>query len=150
MPAAGQGASPANAASAAEELRLRIRNDLEELVRVNEAADEVLGRLGVGERTAYATHLALEELLSNVIRHGYPQGGRHEIELVMRVSAQSVELRIEDDGRPFDPLRAPAPELDLPLAERPVGGLGIHLVRGMVSEMRYERRGERNVLWVRI
>jgi anti-sigma regulatory factor (Ser/Thr protein kinase) len=133
-----------------EELRLTIPNDLRELVRVNAAANEILDRHGIGERTAYATNLALEELVSNVIRHGYPEGGRHDIELALRVTAAGIELRIEDDGRAFDPLKAPAPELHVPLAERKIGGLGIHLVRRFAREMRYERRGERNVLWVRI
>jgi anti-sigma regulatory factor (Ser/Thr protein kinase) len=133
-----------------DEIRLTIPNDLHELERVNTAANELLDRCGVGERTAYATNLALEELLSNVIRHGYPEGGRHEIELVLRVAVSGVELRIEDDGRAFDPLKAPTPELGVPLAERKVGGLGIHLVRSFVTEMHYERRGERNVLWLRV
>ena len=133
-----------------EELRITIRNDLGELARVNELANGLLTRCGAGEKVVYATQLALEEVLSNVIRHGYPAIGRHEIALVLRTDEGGVELEVVDDGREFDPTAAPEAELDVPLAERRAGGLGIHLLRAYVSEVRYERLGGRNVLRVRI
>ncbi|MEI9479990.1 MAG: ATP-binding protein, partial [Deltaproteobacteria bacterium] len=57
-----------------------------------------------------------------------------------------VSLTVQDDGRPFDPLYAQAPDIHSPLAERPVGGLGIYIVRKMMDEVRYEHRGGRNIL----
>lgn len=142
--------TPAGETNMHEELRLTIRNDLGELARVNELATELLERRGVAPRAVYATSLALEEVLSNVIRHGYQDGDAHEIALVLRVGGGGIELQVEDDGREFDPVTAPEPELDLPLAERRAGGLGIHLLRAFVSEIRYERLGDRNFLWLRI
>lgn len=132
------------------DLRLTIQNDLGELARVHELANAVLVRRGVGEAVVYATQLALEEVLSNVIRHGFQDGARHEITLVLRVGEGGVELQINDDGSEFNPMTAPKPKLDLPLALRPVGGMGIHLLRAFTREIRYERRGERNALSVRI
>lgn len=133
-----------------EERQLTIRNDLEELARVYEFANEILERHGAEEKIVYATHLALEEVLSNVIRHGYQDGNRHEIEVTLRMARGVVELLIVDDGREFDPVQAPDPRIDVPLAQRQEGGLGIHLLRAFVSEMRYERLGDRNSLWIRI
>lgn len=101
------------------------------------------------QRVAYVTELALEEVLSNGIRHGHAQGGRHEIALVLRVGDR-VELEVVDDGLEFDPTRAPDAELEVPLAERRVGGLGIQLVRVYASELHYERREGRDFLWLRI
>jgi anti-sigma regulatory factor (Ser/Thr protein kinase) len=132
------------------ELRLTIRNDLAELARVNELASELLERRGTAERVVYATQIALEEVLSNVIRHGYEDGERHEIALALRVADHGVELEVVDDGRQFDPLSARGADLDLPLAERRVGGLGIQLLRSFTRALRYERVRDRNVLWVRI
>jgi len=132
------------------ELRLTIQNDLAELTRVNESANEILQRSGADEQLVYATQLALEEVLSNVIRHGYPDSNRHEIALTLRAGAGRIELEIADDGREFDPTTAPEAELDLPLAERRAGGLGIHLVRAFVREIHYERRRGRNLLRLRI
>lgn len=133
-----------------EELHLTIENDLGELARVNELANELLERSGVAQEAVYATNLALEEVLTNVIRHGYRDGKRHEIAVVMRVHEAGVELEVVDDGREFDPVTAPEVEVHLPLAHRRVGGLGIHLLRAFVSEIRYERLGGRNSLWLRI
>jgi anti-sigma regulatory factor (Ser/Thr protein kinase) len=132
------------------ELRLTLRNDLAELARVNERATELLVRRGLPGSTVYATQLALEEVLSNVIRYGYADDRRHEIAVSMRVNARDVQIQIVDDGRAFNPLDAPEAVLDVSLAERRVGGLGIHLLRRFVRELRYERLGDRNSLWLRI
>lgn len=134
----------------ADELRLVIRNDLREISRANDAATALLLRRGVRAPVIYAVQLALEEALSNVVRHAYADGDRHEIGIAMRSGAREVEIEIVDDGRAFDPVSAPEPDLEQPLAERRDGGLGIHLLRAYVREMEYERRGVRNVLRLRI
>ena len=133
-----------------EELHLTIPNDLRELTRVNQLANSLLERRGVAQETVYATNVALEEVLSNVIRHAFEDRALHEISLQVRVSENGVELRFVDDGRQFDPLSAPAVDIRAPLEERTVGGLGIHLLRSLVSEIRYERSGGRNHLQLRI
>ncbi len=132
------------------ELRLTIPNDLRELSRVNAQASALLEQHGVAATALYATQLALEELLSNVIRHGYADNRRHDIALSIWVRESGVELEVVDDGREFNPVLAPDVALDVPLAERRVGGLGIHLLRRFVREIRYERRENRNCLWLRV
>jgi anti-sigma regulatory factor (Ser/Thr protein kinase) len=132
-----------------QELRVTLENDLGELGRVNDLATDLLERHGFDDELIYAAQLALEECLSNVIRHGFEDRRRHEISLVLRVG-DGVEIQIEDDGREFDPLKAARPALDRPLAERRVGGLGIHLLRKYTREIRYARSEDRNRLWVRI
>ena len=132
------------------ELRLTVPNDLRELPRVNDLATGILERIGVAGDVVYSAQLAIEEVLSNVIRHGYRDGGRHEIDLVLRADRQGVELEVADDGRAFDPVAAPEPELDLPLSERRIGGLGIHLLRAFTRGIRYKRTEDRNVLWLQI
>lgn len=133
-----------------EDLALTIRNDLEELGRVWDVASELLARHAVEPKVAYSTHLALEEVLSNVIRHAWHDHGPHEIEVRFRVGTGRVELEVVDDGQEFNPLSAPDPNFEVPLAQRKVGGLGIHLLRKFVREMRYERIGGRNSFWLRI
>ena len=133
-----------------QEIRLKLRNDLRELARVNQLASEFLGRENLSEETVYATHLALEEILSNVIRHGYDAPGKHEISVCLRLEKGQVHLQVEDDGREFDPLSAPEVDVGVPLEERRVGGLGIHLLRKVASEIRYSRADGRNQLRVRI
>ena len=132
------------------ELRLTLPNDLRELARVNELAHAFLERHMLAPKTLYTTSLAIEEVLSNVIRHGYQDADRHEISLCLRIDQGSVELLVEDDGREFDPSSAPEVDLLAPLEERRAGGLGIHLLRTLTRGLRYERKDGRNHLRVRI
>jgi serine/threonine-protein kinase RsbW len=93
-----------------------------------------------------ALQVAVDEIVTNAITHGYAPGVQGEIAVRLRHWPGSVVLEIEDDGVPFDPLQAPPPDLGLPAAERPIGGLGIHFVRNLMDEVSYARRDGRNVL----
>ena len=132
------------------ELRLTILNDLEELVRVNDCATQLLEGARVAAKKVYLTCLALEEILSNVIRHGYEDEAVHEIAVSIREDDGIVELEIVDDGKEFDPRAAPEVDVLAPLADRPVGGLGIHLLKHMIGDIRYERSNGRNRHRVRL
>lgn len=133
-----------------QEIRFDIRNDLRELARANELVNGLIESEPLPAATAYAAQLAVEEILSNVIRHAYPEPGRHVITVHVRAGDGQFELNVVDDGREFDPSSAPEVDLDVPLEERRVGGLGIHLVRKMAREIRYRRTVGRNHVRVRI
>ena len=90
-----------------QELRFSIANDLRELSRVHALAESFLHACAAPPRTVYLTNLALEEMLSNVIRHGYADGRAHSIRVGMRADDTGIEVRIVDDGRAFDPTQAP-------------------------------------------
>lgn len=127
-------------------LTLRIQNDLAGLARLLERATAFLAGHGAAPGVAYKVELALEELVTNTIKYGYADGERHEIEATLVWDPPRVVLRLADDGRPFDPLAAPPPDLDAPLEARPVGGLGLHLIRRMAEGVAYCRTGGRNRL----
>ncbi len=131
-------------------LRLTLANELGELARVNELATEFLERAKIDAKAIYTTHLALEEVLSNVIRHGYEDGARHSIAVTISIRDTVVELDVVDDAREFDPLTAPKVDLDAPLEKRQAGRLGVHLLRTLTREIRYRRVGGENHLHVRI
>jgi anti-sigma regulatory factor (Ser/Thr protein kinase) len=133
-----------------QELRLTLANDLGALARVNEQATEFLERAKIAAKAIYTTNLALEEILSNVIRHGYEDGARHEIAVTISIRDGVVELDVADDAREFDPLSAPAVDLGVPLEDRQAGRLGIHLLRTLTREIRYRRVDGENRLHVRI
>jgi anti-sigma regulatory factor (Ser/Thr protein kinase) len=90
--------------------------------------------------------LVAEEALTNVLRHAYARDEESAVELTMGIEAAEVRFVLRDGGRAFNPLEAGAPALDLPLEERPEGGLGIHLIKTLTDEQRYAREGEENVL----
>ena len=90
--------------------------------------------------------LAAEELLVNIIRYAYPeQTGDIEV-TVTPLAEGGIEVEIMDSGKPFDPLSLPEPDIQTPLEQRKIGGLGIFLVRRLMDSVRYERRGNQNVI----
>jgi anti-sigma regulatory factor (Ser/Thr protein kinase) len=94
----------------------------------------------------YRVNLVLEEIITNVISYGYEDSSEHEISVRLSWKDPRIEIEIKDDGRPFNPLEAPPPDMGKPLVERQIGGLGIHLVRKMMDESEYRRESDKNFL----
>ena len=123
-------------------------NDSADLARVLDEVDAQLAPLPVSPKRKYAVRLALDELLSNVVRYAYDDGARHRIDLKLETDAP-FHLTIADDGKPFDPLTdAPPPVLDGPVEDRPIGGLGLHILKKMGLRLAYRREADRNVVRV--
>ena len=128
-----------------QRLERTLRNDLGELPRLARDVNAYLLEAGVEERQRHAVDLALEELVSNTIRHGYEDVDEHEIRIQVAVTESDVRVTLEDDAQPFDPTSMPVPP-QLSLADVPVGGRGILMVRRMIGDMRYRRATGRNLL----
>jgi len=92
--------------------------------------------------------LAVDDLLNNVVSYAYKDGGSHEISLAVNLTRYRISVTVSDDGIPFNPFGAEVPDVSASLEGREVGGLGIHLVRTLMDEHRYERRGQRNVVTI--
>jgi serine/threonine-protein kinase RsbW len=102
-------------------------------------------------KAAYTLSLVVEELVTNVVNHAYGAGRPPgPLAFRMRFDDGKVLGEIEDEGPPFDPLAMTAPDTDAALEDRDVGGLGVHLVRTLCEDLRYERAGARNVLRFRL
>jgi serine/threonine-protein kinase RsbW len=126
---------------------LTLSNDLAELGILREFAAAFAERSGFPAREAGRLMVVVDELFSNIVRHGYDQSNASgSVEVRLSFVRGRLEIVFTDNGRPFDPLAAPAPDLDLPPERRPVGGLGIHFVRNLVDEARYSIRSGRNRL----
>jgi anti-anti-sigma factor len=140
--------APAKSAPKSSNLTLAIRNELSDLKRVNEEVTRFLHPHGVAPRATYAVNLAIDELVTNVIRYAYVDDDPHTIGFQLALDDDQIVMQINDDGRPFDPRTGPA--LDLHADERQVGGLGLILVLDMVDSLKYRRTGEQNHVEVRI
>jgi anti-anti-sigma factor len=90
--------------------------------------------------------IALEEVFMNVVLHGSPAGMTPRVEVSLSLSGSALAMTVEDDGPPFDPLTVPTPDATASLQERPVGKLGVFLVRQMMDAVSYERVGALNRL----
>jgi anti-sigma regulatory factor (Ser/Thr protein kinase) len=123
-------------------------NTVADMQRIMDEVDVLLASRPVSAKRKFAVRLALDELLSNVIRHAHDDQGVHPIAVRLELDAPA-RLTIEDDGKPFNPLEdAPAPVLDGPVEDRPIGGLGLQLLQSMGMKLDYRRENGRNLLRV--
>jgi anti-sigma regulatory factor (Ser/Thr protein kinase) len=123
---------------------LVIHNDLAEIAVVRDALDQLGSDLQVPMSALMPLQVALDEVVSNVVKYSWPDGGKHEVFVRITVSATGVALDIFDDGRPFDPRVAPEP-IPPPKGHRPrPGGVGIHMTKKLVDNLAYERVGGHN------
>jgi serine/threonine-protein kinase RsbW len=129
-----------------DRFEIRLRNDHEELARLADELDGFFTRHGFGPEVTMKVNLALDELVTNVINYGYDDQGEHVIRLLLSLDGPALQVVLEDDGKPFNPLDAPAPDIDAALEDRTVGGLGIHFVREIMDRVTYRREGRRNLL----
>jgi anti-sigma regulatory factor (Ser/Thr protein kinase) len=129
-----------------ERIEMVIASRPEELARVTARLDDLAARLRLPRDAVADMNVALDEVLTNVLSHAYDDAGAHEIRIALAVYPGALQAEVEDDGRPFDPLTIAPPDRTAPLAERKVGGLGIHFVRNLLSELAYQRIGDRNRL----
>src|SRR6266581_2233857 len=107
---------------------IQVRNDIAELERLIEFLAAFWTSNQLPKDAMFDLNLALEEIFTNVIFHGYRDGGEHAINVALALRDSVVSLTVEDEGIPFNPLDAPAPDQAASIGQRSIGGLGIHLV----------------------
>lgn len=129
-----------------DRLRINLKNQLSEIQRLQDAFAQFAAAKEMETTTIRELHVVFDELLSNIVRYAYPDEENHEIEVEIDASKERLKIIIVDDGRAFNPLEADKPDTSLPLEERKIGGLGIHLVLNMVDELTYKRDGNRNIV----
>lgn len=124
---------------------IQLANHLAEIERVAGLVASFGREHGLPERAVFDVNLALDEILTNVISYGYDDDYEHVISVRLALGADGLRVEVEDDGREFDPLAVAEPDLSAPVEERPIGGLGLCLVRRLMTGLAYERRDGRNV-----
>lgn len=130
--------------------RLLVPGSTEGIRQAAERFDAFAAACGLSKGETWPFQVALDEVLSNIVSHGLRgRASGAEIEVELRLEGQEIEMLIVDDAPPFDPLEVEAADTTLPLEERSVGGLGIHLVRKLMEVVEYERREDRNRLRLR-
>ena len=129
-----------------ESLSLKLEAGPDALDRILDAVEEFGVREDWQPDLLFRVKLVLEELGLNVVNYGAGDEAL-DIEITVTSDPDVLKINISDNGRPFDPLNdAPPPDLTSAIEDRPIGGLGIHLVRTMMDEMRYRRENGRNHL----
>jgi len=131
------------------EEHLQLDADMGELQRLTAWLDGFCERHKIPQEAHYHLNIVAEELVLNAIKHGRCSPSQGAIQINLRLSGQELDITMTDTGIPFNPLDAPPPDLTGSLADRPIGGLGIHLVRSLVNSVEYKREGGENQLRLR-
>lgn len=125
-------------------LALTLETRPEELERLTAAVETLAEQDNWPAALTFKVNLVLEELVLNVINYAYDESG-HQVDVQLTCHEDDLTIEITDEGKPFDPLHdAPEPDMDSPMEERRIGGLGVYLVRTMTSDMQYRREGGKN------
>jgi len=115
-----------------------------EMSRLQDELELLAGQRGYPAKALHDIQLAVEEHLSNVLKYAFQDDQLHEIKVRLDPGDATFVIEVEDDGCPFNPLEYPEPDLSLPMDQRPVGGVGIHLIRKTMDRIEYRRAGGRN------
>jgi anti-sigma regulatory factor (Ser/Thr protein kinase) len=127
-------------------LEIVLTNRPEEQPRLLRALQVFAADHRLPAKVLQAAELALEEHVTNVLKYAYADTAPHEIRVCLSCDGGALYVEVEDDGRAFNPLEAPPVDTSIPLEERSIGGLGIHLMRRFMDTLDYRREGSRNIL----
>jgi anti-sigma regulatory factor (Ser/Thr protein kinase) len=125
---------------------VEVRDNVSEVGRIQCEFSALWQQLGLPADIENDVSLALEEVLSNVLRHSSSNGRPREIRVTFNCGPAGFAFEVSDSADPYDPLARPDPDLTLPLEQRRGGGLGVFLVKQLADELSYERRDGRNQL----
>ena len=126
--------------------RIVLKNQILEIDRLSEWMEGISQKAGLDHMVAFNINLALEEAVTNIINYAYPEGTEGDIELSFSLTGRTLYFTLSDGGKPFDPTSVPPADISAQAADRPIGGLGIHLVRKIMDDVNYFRKDGKNIL----
>jgi sigma-B regulation protein RsbU (phosphoserine phosphatase) len=128
---------------------ITLTNDIQQVPQLADFVDMVCEEVGMDMAVAIQMNLAMEEAVVNVMSYAYPADTVGDVTIEAVTIADQLQFTITDSGIPFDPTAKAEVDTTLSAEERPIGGLGIHLVRQLMDSINYERIDGKNVLTLR-
>ncbi|MBQ0006029.1 MAG: SpoIIE family protein phosphatase [Alistipes sp.] len=125
---------------------ITLENSIEQLAFLTGFVKDMCGQYGISEEIINDINVAVDEISSNIVRYAFPENETHNYFVSFQHHAGEVAFTFEDDGVPFDPTLPTDTHLDLSPEERPLGGLGIMMVKVLMDKVEYERRGSKNIM----
>jgi len=126
--------------------KLKLRNQIGELERVNRFIEEIGEELGLSEELMMNLNLVMEEMVSNVIFYAYPEGTEATIELAAESDGRVLSFVLSDQGKEFDPTMKEDADPNINPIDREIGGMGIYIVKNIMNEVTYQRLEGKNLL----
>lgn len=135
-----------NSATMQRQHTITLPNDIEKVPQLHEFISSIAEEAGLDMSETMGIDLAVEETVVNVMSYAYPKGTMGIVNIIASINDKYLSFTISDNGRPFDPTTQSDADITLPAEERPIGGLGIYLVRQIMDEISYERKDDKNIL----
>jgi anti-sigma regulatory factor (Ser/Thr protein kinase) len=127
-----------------------LQPELKEIGRLLSEFQTYATRNALPEEITQKLCIALDELVNNIISYGYDNADNQDPILIeMTIEGRTLIVTLTDSGIPFNPFASEAPDTTLSLAERKIGGLGIHFVQNLMTEVQYSRKKNRNIVTLR-
>jgi serine/threonine-protein kinase RsbW len=125
--------------------KLTIGSEITRIPEVSTRLEETMVKNGFSTEEILDTQLAVEEVITNAIDHGYKKPGG-DINISFRITGSSTEIEIVDNAPPFNPLSLPEPDLTGDVSDRKIGGLGVFLIRQVMDDVHYRHENGKNIL----
>ena len=128
---------------------LILQNSIDELTKLATFIEELCEQWDLPMNISMNLNLALEEVFTNIVNYGFRDDAIHEIMMDFSFENNRIEIIIIDDGIAFNPLEeAPTPDLDASVEDRPIGGLGLHIVSEIMDRLEYKRENNKNIMHI--
>ncbi len=125
-------------------IRLTLDSSLSELDRLSEVLDKVKEEWRLTDKFILQLNLVLDELFTNVVSYGYEVESKQQIIFTLTLHHDEIQITMCDSGKPFDPTIPEDPDMEVPLDEKQIGGLGIFLARQYTDKLDYRREENKN------
>jgi anti-sigma regulatory factor (Ser/Thr protein kinase) len=129
-----------------DELRVSLSPRLSAVRSLAQMVEEFGDANKLPDQQIYMINLALDELITNMVSYGLRGVARPKIEVALRITDTMLVLSMEDNGQQFDPTDNTEPDLSSAVDERPIGGLGLHLIKAFADRVKYEYAAGKNKL----
>jgi serine/threonine-protein kinase RsbW len=130
-------------------LSATLANRRSETERLHKLVETFSEQHELSDPVVFAVNLALDEIVTNIIVHGYSDNQQHDIRVGIVLGEDAIEVTVRDEAPAFNPLLVPPVDLEAVAENRPIGGLGVHLVRSVMDSVDYRRGGLENVVLMR-
>ncbi len=127
-------------------MEFELESQLAEIQELAEALDRFSKISAIPPKVLFRINLAIDELITNTITHGYAGNARRQIDVVVNRGDRHLEVELMDDGLPFNPLSVATPDTEAGIEDRALGGLGVHFVRTLIEQVEYRHDGARNII----
>ena len=125
---------------------VRITNQRDQVDTVRKFFDDYSKENKLTEKTVHDIQMALDELLTNIVNYGYEDSDEHKIDVRFGINDDAVRVEIIDDSKPYNILEKENPDISLSVEDKPIGGLGIFLIKKLMSNVDYYTKEGKNHL----